>query len=75
MPFFLMQTHSPFGRIQIHINKRFPSSPVRKSVEKHIHETSNYNHSQIDIKDYLKNQVKGITLSDVISTAIGIVGL
>ena len=27
------------------------------------------------IKDYVKNQVKGITLSDVISTAIGIVGL
>ena len=27
------------------------------------------------IKDYVKNQVKGITLSDVIGTAIGIVGL
>lgn len=27
------------------------------------------------IKDYVKNQIKGITLSDVIGTAIGIVGL
>ena len=27
------------------------------------------------IKDYVKNQVKGITLSDVIGTAVGIVGL
>jgi len=27
------------------------------------------------IKDYVKNQVKGITLSDVIDTVIGIAGL
>lgn len=27
------------------------------------------------IKDYVKNQIKGITLSDVIGTAIGVIGL
>ena len=27
------------------------------------------------IKDYMKNQIKGITLSDVIGTAIGVIGL